>query len=255
MKRARFIADGRIHDGEWKDGALWDEAGRDHDPERVVWLPPVQPSKIIGLALNYADHAEELGLEKPPEPVLFFKPPTSLTGHRTPVVYPSGVQFMHYEVELGVVIGRPGRGIPESRALDWVGGYTVVNDVTVRDFIRDMYRPPVRAKGWDTFGPVGPFLVDREEIPDPNDLDLAAYVNGELRQSGHTSKLIYSVQELIAYLSSFMTLQPGDLILTGTPKGISRVEPGDRMRLEIPGVGTLENWVVAEEILQRGEQR
>ncbi|MBE3589322.1 MAG: fumarylacetoacetate hydrolase family protein [Firmicutes bacterium] len=248
MKRARFLSDGRLHHGEWREdeGVLLDEAGRPHAPEAVVWLPPVEPRQVIGLALNYSEHAKELGLEAPPEPVLFFKPVTSLVGHRAPVVYPRGVEHMHYEVELAVVIGRAGRRVPAARAMDHVAGYTIANDVTVRDFIRNMYRPPVRAKGWDTFGPLGPWLVDRDDVADVHDLELRAYVNGELRQRGRTSQLIHDVPAIIEFVSSFMTLHPGDVLLTGTPEGISRVRPGDVMRLEIDGLGALENPVVEE---------
>ena len=131
------------------------------------------------------------------------------------------------------------------RAYDVVAGYTIANDVTVRDFITNVYRPPVKAKGWDTFCPLGPYLVEGE-IADPHALAMRVYVNGELRQQGHTSQMLRRVPELVAYLSEFMTLEPGDVILTGTPKGISPVRPGDVMRLEIDGLGALENPVVEE---------
>lgn len=247
MKRARFLAAGRYHEGVWRDGVLVDEAGRAHRAEDVTWLPPVQPPKVIGLALNYADHARELGLEKPSDPVLFLKPGSSLIGHGAPVVYPPGARYMHYENELAVVIGPRCRRVKAEQALQVVRGYTVANDVTVRDYVHPtLYRPAVKGKGWDTFGPLGPWLVEGE-IADPGALELRTYVNGELRQQGHTRDLIYSVPELIEYISFFMTLEPGDVILTGTPEGISPVHPGDVMRLEITGVGALENPVVEEE--------
>lgn len=246
MKRARFLAAGRYHEGTWRDGVLVDEAGREHRPDAVVWLPPVMPPKIIGLALNYADHAAELGLDKPTDPVLFLKPPSSLVGHGAPVVYPDGAQYMHYENELAVVIGQRCRRVPAERALGVVRGYTIANDVTVRDYVHPtLYRPAVKGKGFDTFGPLGPWVVE-DELADPAALTLRTYVNGDLRQQGHTRDLIYSVPELIEYISFFMTLEPGDLILTGTPEGISHVHPGDVMRLEIDGIGALENPVVAE---------
>ena len=152
---------------------------------------------------------------------------------------------MHYEVELAVVIGQRCCKVRTSDALSVVHGYTIGNDVTVRDFIGNFYRPPVRAKGWDTFCPLGPYLVV-EEIADPHALELRAYVNGELRQRANTQQLLRKVPELIEFISSFMTLEPGDIILTGTPRGISHVYPGDVMRLEIDGIGALENPVVAE---------
>jgi 5-oxopent-3-ene-1,2,5-tricarboxylate decarboxylase/2-hydroxyhepta-2,4-diene-1,7-dioate isomerase len=199
----------------------------------------------VGLALNFADHAEELGIRTPEEPALFFKPLSSLVGHRAPVLYPPGVEYMHYEVELAVVIGRTCRRVRAAEASSVIRGYTIANDVTVRDFVTNFYRPPVRAKGYDTFGPVGPWVVEGE-IDDPHALALRAYVNGELRQQGTTAHLLRRIPELVEYISAFMTLEPDDLILTGTPKGISHIHPGDTMRLEIEGIGALENSVVAD---------
>jgi len=154
---------------------------------------------------------------------------------------------MHYEVELVVVIGTRCRRVKAERAHEVIGGYTIGNDVTVRDFVKNFYRPPVRAKGYDTFGPLGPFIVTPDEIADATNLNLHAYVNGELRQQGNTSQMLRSVPELIEFISMIMTLEPGDTIWTGTPKGISHVYPGDTMRIVIDGVGALENPVIAEE--------
>lgn len=247
MKHARFLAQGRLHEGRLVEpGLLVDEGGRSHREQDVVFLPPVQPGKIIGLALNFADHAAELDMKTPEEPALFFKPSNTLVGHGAPVVYPRGVQYMHYEVELAVVIGRRCRRVPESQAMDVIKGYTIANDVTVRDYVHNFYRPPVRAKGFDTFCPLGPYLVTGE-IDDPHNLGLRAYVNGQLRQEGNTGRLLRKIPELIAFITSFMTLDPDDVILTGTPRGISHVRPGDVMRLEIDGLGALENPVIAEE--------
>jgi len=245
MRYVRFIADGRLHAGYADEDRLIDESGRAHRQDAVVWLPPVTPTKVIGLVLNYAEHAKELGLETPKDPVLFFKPLTSLIGHRAPIVYPTGVKQLHYEVELGVVIGRRCRNVKAEQARDVIRGYTVANDVTARDFITNYFRPPVKAKGFDTFGPLGPWVVEDEDI-DPDNLTLRAYVNGELRQEGHTSKLIHKVGPIIEYISAFMTLEPDDVILTGTPEGISFVQPGDTLRVEVVGIGALENPIVAE---------
>jgi 5-oxopent-3-ene-1,2,5-tricarboxylate decarboxylase/2-hydroxyhepta-2,4-diene-1,7-dioate isomerase len=247
MKFARFAVAGRIHEGTLRnDGRLVTSNGAEYSPDDVTWLPPVVPSKAIGLALNFADHAEELQMKSPEDPALFFKPPSSLVGHRAPVVYPAGVEYLHYEVELVVVIGERCRRVKAEHAQRAIRGYTIGNDVTVRDFVKNFYRPPVRAKGYDTFGPLGPYVVTADELPNPNNLGMRAFVNGELRQQGNTSQFIRSIPELVEFISMIMTLEPGDLIWTGTPKGISHVYPGDVMRLEIDGIGALENPVVAE---------
>jgi 5-oxopent-3-ene-1,2,5-tricarboxylate decarboxylase / 2-hydroxyhepta-2,4-diene-1,7-dioate isomerase len=246
MKIARFAVSGRVHAGEARDGVLLDEAGRAYQHDDVVWLPPVEPRQVIGLALNYADHASELSLEAPPEPALFFKPITSLVGHRAPVVYPTGAQYMHYEIELAVVIGRRCRKVRADHAYDVVRGYTICNDCTVRDFVHNFYRPPVKAKGFDTFGPCGPWLVE-DEIERPEGLVLTTRVNGEVRQQANTNQLMRSIPELIAYITDFMTLDRDDMILTGTPKGISPVQPGDVITMEISRIGVLENRIVAED--------
>ncbi|MDR7421467.1 MAG: fumarylacetoacetate hydrolase family protein [Armatimonadota bacterium] len=246
MRAARFIAAGRVHRGRLEGDVLIDEAGQPHPASAVTWLPPVAPSKIIGFVLTYREHAAELGLAAPAEPAPFFKPPGSVVGHRAAVVHPRGVEFMHYEAELAVVMGRRVRRLRPEAVPDAVRGYTIANDVTVRDFITNTFRPPVRAKGWDTFCPLGPVVVEGE-VADPHRLGLRAYVNGELRQQGSTADLAYSIWDLVAFLSEFMTLEPDDVILTGTPPGISPVRPGDLMRVEIDGLGALENPVVGEE--------
>ena len=245
MKRARFLAYGRYHEGQLLgSGLLRDAAGDEHTTDEVVFLPPVEPRTMIGLALNYADHAAELAIAEPEEPALFFKPLNTLVGHRGHVLYPHGVEYMHYENELAVVIGQRCRKVREEHALQVVRGYTIANELTVRDFVKNFYRPPVKAKGWDTFCPLGPYLVEGE-IENPHALELRTYVNGELRQQGNTRDLLCSIPELIAYITSFMTLEVGDILLTGTPKGVSHIYPGDQMRLEIDGLGALENLVVA----------
>ena len=229
-----------------ESGNLVDGAGHRHRAEDVTYLPPVvSPQKIIGLALNYADHASELGLQIPSDPALFFKPATSMIGHRGMIVYPTGAKYMHYENELAAVIGTRCRRVSASEALDVVEGYTIANDVTVRDFVTNTFRPPVKAKGWDTFLPIGPYLVSRNEV-DISRLEQRTFVNGELRQRGNTADQITKLPELIAYLTEFMTLEPGDLLLMGTPVGISPIHPGDAVRLEIDGLGALECRVVAE---------
>jgi 5-oxopent-3-ene-1,2,5-tricarboxylate decarboxylase/2-hydroxyhepta-2,4-diene-1,7-dioate isomerase len=241
MKLARVRVHDRVYEGFVRtDGLVQTADGTVFSPDEITWLPPVVPSKAIGLALNFADHAEELAMQPPEDPVLFFKPPSSLTGHRTPVRYPRGVHYMHYEVELVVVIGQRCRNVKAEHAERCIKGYT-------RDFVKNFYRPPVRAKGYDTFGPLGPYLVTADEIPDQGNIGLRAYVNNELRQQGNTSHFIRTIPELIEFISMIMTLEPDDLIWTGTPRGISHVYPGDVMRMEIDGIGALENPVISEE--------
>lgn len=253
MRHARFMVAGRLIQGlVADDGTPLDAHGRRVETGALTWLPPVVPTKTIGLALNFADHAAELNKVdlptalNPTAPVLFFKPPSSLNGHLGAIVAPPGIDYMHYEAELAVVVGRQGRRIRREDAYDHVRGYTIANDVTIRDFVQNMYRPPVKAKCWDTFTPLGPWWVDRDDIPDPDDVNLRTFVNGELRQGGNTSNFVHDIPAIIAYISEFMTLEEGDLILTGTPEGLSHIYPGDVVRVEIDGIGALENPVVVE---------
>lgn len=245
MKHARFNYEGRIVEGVVKDDVIVSgEDGREYPISKIEdWLPPIVPNQMIGVAINFSDHASELGFDKPEAPVLFHKFNSTLTGHRTQVEYPEGTTYMHYENEVLVVIGRTGRRIKAEEAMDYVKGYTIGNDVTVRDFLTNFYRPPVKVKGYDTFGPMGPYFVDKEDIADVNNLNIRTWVNGELRQEGNTKGFIFTIPELIAYISDFMTLHENDVIWTGTPEGISKVFPGDVMRLEIEGLGVLENTV------------
>ncbi|MEM9954860.1 MAG: fumarylacetoacetate hydrolase family protein [Chloroflexota bacterium] len=243
MKLARFAYNGKIHEAEYRDEQLW-VGNVAYDPTDVMWLPPTETRGITvyGVALGYADHAEELGLELPEYPILFTKNPHALIGHKATVTRPD-VEYMHYEAELVAVIGRPCKNVSADEALDYVKGYTVGNDVTVRDFVGNYYRPPVKAKGFDSFGPIGPWLVSPDSI-DPANVTVRTYVNDDLRQEGHTSHLRHSVAELIEYLTEFTTLYPGDMIWSGTPEGISHVHSGDVMRCEVEGIGALENPVV-----------
>ncbi len=247
MKTLRFAASGRIFEGTWEDGQIFDSQRRPWARDAIQFLPPIAARQVIGLALNYQSHAAELNLAEPEDPVLFFKPLTTLTGHGGNIVYPHGAQYCHYETELAVVIGRAGRKIREDSAWDYILGYTVANDFTCRDFIRNTFRPPVKAKGFDTFLPLGPWLVSADDVSDPGHLTLRTEVNGQVRQDGNTQFLTYSIPQIIAYLSDFMTLQPYDVILTGTPTGIAPVHPGDVIRCTVEGIGTLENLVTAED--------
>jgi len=246
MRFARFIHSGRLLEGKEENGNLIDSDGNSYSFESVTWLPPAEPSKIIGLVLNYRDHAKELGLAVSDDPVIFLKPPSSLIGNRGVIVYPRGVKFMHYEAELCAVIGTSAKKVKGGEALSYVRGFTIANDVTVRDFITNTFRPPVKAKGFDTFCPTGPYLVSPDEIGDVSDLKIETLVNGNIRQKGNTADMVHGVPKLIEYLSDFMTLLPGDMILTGTPEGISPINPGDKVEIEIENIGRLTNTVATE---------
>jgi 5-oxopent-3-ene-1,2,5-tricarboxylate decarboxylase/2-hydroxyhepta-2,4-diene-1,7-dioate isomerase len=247
VRLARFAANGQVVEGRFENNQLVGPGGESYAPDDVTWLPPVgRYDKAIGLALNYADHAAELKLDLPPAPILFNKMPNTLIGHRGKIVAPRNIEYMHYENELVVVIGQRCRRVKAENAEAVIMGYTIGNDVTVRDFVTNFYRPPVKAKGFDTFGPLGPWIVTADELPDVSHLALRTTVNGELRQEGNTKDFIYSIPDLIAYISDFMTLEAWDMIWTGTPKGISHIKPGDHLRLEIEGIGALENEVVED---------
>ncbi len=206
----------------------------------VRLLAPVLPSKIVAVGRNYADHVREMGNEIPAEPVLFLKPSTAVCGPGDPVSWPAKLtQRVDYEGELAVVIGRLCREVPAAQAGAVIFGYTCANDVTARDLqARDGQW--ARAKGFDTFCPLGPWI---ETEADPADLELTTRVNGEVRQHARTSQLLHGVADLIAYASSVMTLLPGDVLLTGTPAGVGPLADGDEVSVTIEGIGTLTNEV------------
>lgn len=250
----RALVEGRLERVELlPDGTLVGAAGRPLTESTLAWLPPIEPRTILALALNYRDHAAELNLAEPEQPALFPKFRNALVGHRGTILRPTGIEFMHYETELAVVIGRPVRRVKESEALAHVKGYTIANDLVVRDFVINHFRPPVKPKNFDTFLPLGPLLMPASAVPDPQALALRTFVNDELRQQGNTADMLRSVAELIAYVSEFMTLQEDDVLLTGTPKGISHVVAGDVIRCEIEGFMPLVNPVVGEEEWNRAD--
>src|SRR5580658_1179388 len=215
-----------------------------YSPDGARLLPPCVPSKIVCVGRNYAEHAKELGNEVPAEPTIFLKPPSSLIASGDVIVYPRLSQRLDYEGELGVVIGRRARNVKSSDAAAYILGYTCVNDVTARDLQRKDGQW-TRGKGFDTFCPVGPYIVPRDEVI-LKDLHVRTLVDGELKQDAGIREMIFSVNDIIAYISAFMTLEPGDLIATGTPSGVGPLQPGSRVRVEIEGVGVLENPVVSE---------
>lgn len=206
-------------------------------------LPLVRPSKVVCVGLNYHDHARELDLPVPDEPVLFFKPPTSVIGAGDPIVLPSCSARVDYEAELALVIGKTARFVTESQAPAHIFGYTCANDVTARD-LQQKDGQWCRAKGFDTFCPIGPWI--ETDAGDLGALGLRAKVNGELRQEGTTADMIFPPMRLVSFLSRVMTLLPGDVVLTGTPAGIGPMKAGDEVTIEIDGVGFLQNPVVDE---------
>jgi len=213
-------------------------------PQGARLLPPCAPSKIVCVGRNYAEHAKELGNEVPQEPLLFLKPPSSLIASGDAIVYPKLSQRVDFEGELGVVIGKRARKVQAAHADEYILGYTIVNDITARDLQRKDGQF-TRGKGFDTFCAVGPCLVPKEEA------DFAAFrirtlVNGEVKQDGSVADMLFKVGAIIAYVTAVMTLEPGDLIATGTPPGVGPIEPGCTVRIEIAGIGVLENAVVAE---------
>jgi 5-oxopent-3-ene-1,2,5-tricarboxylate decarboxylase/2-hydroxyhepta-2,4-diene-1,7-dioate isomerase len=220
--------------------------GRVLAEEEVIWLPPFEVGTVIALGLNYADHAKELAFKSQDEPLVFLKGPGTLLGHRGATRRPAEVSFMHYECELAVIIGRRAKRVARAHAMQHVAGYCIANDYAVRDYLENWYRPNLRAKNRDGATVLGPWFVDAQDVADPANLNLRTFVNGSLTQQGNTRDLIYDIPYLIEYLSSFMTLSSGDVILTGTPEGVVNVMPGDDVVCEIDGLGRLKNTIVAD---------
>jgi 2-keto-4-pentenoate hydratase/2-oxohepta-3-ene-1,7-dioic acid hydratase in catechol pathway len=216
-----------------------------------LYAPIPRPGKIIGVGRNYADHAKETGVAPFEKPRLIFKASSSVMAPGAPVPRPSAVTKMDFEAELAVVIGGYGKNVPESQALSWVAGYTILNDLSAREFQFDVSPPQTTfAKSMDGFAPMGPWLVTRDEIPDPQTLDVACWLNGAQMQHGNTADMLFPVATLISYISQFMTLEPGDVIATGTPAGIGAfrqppvyLQPGDRLRFEVGKVGAMEHLI------------
>jgi 2-keto-4-pentenoate hydratase/2-oxohepta-3-ene-1,7-dioic acid hydratase in catechol pathway len=261
-------ADGRLRDlsAQIGDIAASDLAHdrlqrlRGLDPYALPELPPGTRlgvpwhgvGKCVCVGLNYRDHAAESGLALPAEPVLFLKAGTALTGPDDPVVLPRESVKTDWEVELGVVIGRRARYVDEADALSHVAGYCIVHDVSERSYQLERGGTWDKGKGCDTFGPLGPWLVTRDEVSDPQDLRLVLEINGERMQDGSTKDMVFGVAALVSYISRFMTLEPGDLVATGTPAGVGMgrhpqrfLKPGDAVRLAIDGLGE-QNTVVCE---------
>jgi 5-oxopent-3-ene-1,2,5-tricarboxylate decarboxylase/2-hydroxyhepta-2,4-diene-1,7-dioate isomerase len=254
--RAKVAYAGAVHDAvphAMADGSagLRLADGRVMPENGVVWLPPFEVGTIIALGLNYADHARELAFKAQDEPLVFLKGPSSLLGHRGQTRRPRGVAFMHYECELAVIIGRTASQVDRSQALQHVAGYCIANDYAVRDYLENWYRPNLRVKNRDGGTVLGPWFIDASGVPDPANLGLRTYLNGAVTQTGNTRDLIFDIPHLIAYLSEFMTLEAGDVILTGTPEGVVNVSEGDEVVCEIDGMGRLVNTIVADDVFGR----
>jgi 2-keto-4-pentenoate hydratase/2-oxohepta-3-ene-1,7-dioic acid hydratase in catechol pathway len=222
-------------------------------PRLGACVSPVR--KFICIGLNYSDHAAEAGMTIPPEPIVFMKATSAVTGPHDDLEMPLGATKMDWEGELGIVIGAPAKYVPEERALDHVAGYCIVNDVSERTFQFDHQGQWTKGKSHDTFGPIGPWLVTPDEIADPQKLSIRLYVNGSRYQDGSTSTMVYNVRYLVAYLSRFMTLLPGDVIATGTPPGVGMgqkppvfLKAGDRVSLAIEGLGEQHQLVTAPHV-------
>ena len=272
MKLLRYRMEGAVRPGLMDDGGserdlsgyIADISGEVVDDASLARLAGLDPAslpavdgdidlapcvggvgKFLCIGLNYSDHAEEAGMPIPEHPILFMKANSAIAGPNDDVVIPRGSTATDWEVELGVVIGTAAKYVTEAEALDHVAGYCVINDVSERDFQIKLTGQWTKAKGCDTFGPIGPWLVTRDEVADPQNLALSCDVNGKRMQTGNTGKMIFTVAQIISHLSQLMTLHPGDVIATGTPPGVGMgmkpdpvyLKPGDVMELEIDGLG------------------
>jgi 2-keto-4-pentenoate hydratase/2-oxohepta-3-ene-1,7-dioic acid hydratase in catechol pathway len=207
---------------------------------KIKILPPSEPTKIVLVGLNYKDHAKELKMKLPKEPIIFLKPNTSVIAHKEAIVYPQGVRRLDYEAELAIVIGRECKNIKEKEARKYIFGYTCLNDVTGRD-LQKKDTQWTRAKSFDSFCPLGPYL---ETEIDSEALKIRSYLNGKLKQNSSTENLIFSVEYLVSFISKIMRLLPGDVISTGTPPGVGPMQKGDIVEIEIEGIGRLKNNVI-----------
>ena len=245
MRKVRFRDPaGSVRTGVWTDDGELRFGDQSFDPDAVEILPPVEPSKIVCVGLNYSDHAEETDSEIPDRPLLFLKTPNALAAHQDTVDLPADKERVDHEAELGVVIGEQCRNVPEERADEVIAGYTCVNDLSNRD---DQRREQnwVRGKSFDNSAPIGPVVADPEHVP--ADAEITLSVNGEQKQHSSIDNLIFPVPALISEITKLVTLEAGDVIATGTPAGVSPLSDGDSVSIEIEGVGRLEHDVTAGE--------
>lgn len=255
MKYVSFVIeeDDEIHYGVLEGETIFEvedpfissgeRTGASYEEKNVVYIAPCLPTKALCVGMNYRDHAEEFGLPIPEVPIIFMKPASSLADPEGEIIFPKLSRHLDYEAELAIVISKDCHNVEKEEALNYVFGYTCANDVTARD-LQPKQGQWTLAKGFDTFLPLGPWI---ETDVDPSNLSIECRVNGEVKQKSNTKNLIFDVPYLVSYLSKVMTLQAGDVILTGTPSGISKLMPGDVVEVEIGGIGVLRNTVVAEE--------
>jgi 2-keto-4-pentenoate hydratase/2-oxohepta-3-ene-1,7-dioic acid hydratase in catechol pathway len=251
MRLVRFDYQGKARYGILEDTTIWPttdpfqgdlvKTGESLPLEQVRLLAPCQPSKIVALGLNYRDHAQEMRMAIPDEPLIFLKPSTAVIGPDEEIVYPPQSQRVDYEAEMGIVVGRTASKVEAADAGKYILGYTCINDVTARD-LQKKDGQFTRAKGFDTFAPIGPWI--ETEIADPDNLTVEAYLNGKPCQHSNTTNLVFKVAALVSFISHVMTLLPGDVIATGTPSGIGPMQPGDVVEIRVEGVGTLRNRLV-----------
>ena len=260
----RFLAAGKEHIGFVQGGSLYSlsyssmlecieddfefPGKKEADSTKIKILPPIIPSKIICLGWNYKAHIKELKA-KDTNTILFLKPSSAVVGHTQNIIYPSFSKQVEHEVELGVVIKKTGKNIRRDNAENYVAGYTIVLDMTARDLqwaSRDKGDPWDIAKGFDTSAPIGPGIIPKRYISDPHNLEMTLWVNGKLRQHSNTSDMLHKIPEIIEYVSTYFTLNAGDIIATGTPEGVGPVKVGDEIKAEIEGIGQLKNKIVKE---------
>jgi 2-keto-4-pentenoate hydratase/2-oxohepta-3-ene-1,7-dioic acid hydratase in catechol pathway len=235
----RFRLDGQVRGGSLSENRIV-SSGDVYCLDEVELLAPCRPSKVVCVGLNYVEHAKELKMKLPQEPILFLKPPSAVIGPEEKIVIPKFSQQVDYEGELGVVIGKRCKDVLAEDIVKYILGYTCFNDVTARD-LQQKDGQWTRAKSFDTFAPIGPWIASIE----PDDVDIQTRVNGVIRQKSNTSDLIFSVPKLIEFISQVMTLEPGDVIATGTPSGVGRLEKGDTVEVEIEGIGILKNQIAS----------
>jgi len=256
MKIVRFRHNDNISFGEIREERItgidgspfinYKKTGKYYSLDEVKLLPPVVPSKIVCIGMNYSEHIAEIGAEPPEEPFFFLKPPSSLIGHGDAIILPQGSERVDYEGELAVIIKDKMKNVVEDKALDYVLGYSCFNDVTERFLLMKDIKKLTMAKGFDTFSAFGPCIT---RGLDPNNLDIKTYLNGSLMQHDNTKNCVFSVQYILYYVSQCMTLYPGDVVITGTPKGVASMRPGDVIEIEVEGVGMLRNIVKDHEAI------